>query len=187
MTTAPKTKRAAKAPKPASASKGGRPSPYKAEKHNQEAYDYALLGLTDAELCEVWGIGESTLYVWKNKYPEFREAIERARMPADAKVVASLHTSALGGLVKETKAIKVKLKDGSEDVKVVEVETYIPPNPSSIQFYLTNRQRARWKNYKQVENVGSEGGPIQHTVTSAGVEKAINRVVDMFGGKSPSA
>ncbi len=40
------------------------------------------------------GIGESTLHEWRTKYPEFAEAVEKARADAEARMVAVIMKAA---------------------------------------------------------------------------------------------
>lgn len=70
-----------------------------------------------------------------------------------SKIEDSLYKCCIGYHVKETKAIKCKEiyfdNEGREctreDVKTVEVNTYIEPNVSAIALWLTNRQPDKWK------------------------------------------
>lgn len=138
----------------------------------------------DTEIAEMIGISEATLYVWKKRHPEFAEAIARGRIPVDIEITEALRRSSLGGLVKEEKAFKVRRADGGEEMQVVEVSRHIEADPRAQIFWLKNRQRAKWKDFKQVESSGLDGAPIQHEVTSKGVEAALNRLIGIFGGKT---
>src|SRR5579864_3022179 len=73
----------------------GRLSKYTIE-HNKRAHDLALLGLTDEEIAKSFGIDQSTLYDWKNRYPDFADSINEGKEPADAKIVAALFNRAMG-------------------------------------------------------------------------------------------
>ena len=80
----------------------GRPSKYSKEIHEQ-VMKLALLGCTDIEICNFIEIGETTLNVWKEKHPNFRESLKQAKYDSDAEVVASLRKRAIGYTQKEEK------------------------------------------------------------------------------------
>lgn len=69
-----------------------------------------------------------------------------------SKIEDSLYKSCIGYHVKETKAIKCKetyydnegRECSREDVRAVEVSTYIEPNVSAIALWLTNRKPEQW-------------------------------------------
>lgn len=167
-----------KAQAPAKKNKGGRPSLYRGEETIAEVTAMILLGFTHEQIAEDLGVNVSTLYDWKAEYPEFSEALSRARRKRSLRVVNSLLQRAEGGLVKEEKAIKVKTK-GGETVKVVAVETYIPPDTAAIIYWLNNRERDNWKLYKAHEHSGPGGGPVQHEHTlPADVLEAVKRITE---------
>ena len=65
--------------KPAKAgtpNKVGRPSRYLTA-YAQLAYNYCLLGATDKEMAEFFGVSEQTLNTWKQRHPEFLESLKR--------------------------------------------------------------------------------------------------------------
>lgn len=146
----------------------GRPTLYR-EEYVEEAEKHCLLGATDADLCEHFGIGESTLYEWKNKFPEFAEAIKRGKAPANADVAHKLYQRATGAEWIEEQAFKVKTveySDGkrlreTEEIKVVEVKRAAPPDTAAAIFWLKNRRPDLWRDKQQHEHTGKDGGPIE--------------------------
>jgi len=97
------------------------------------------------------GISPSTLYNWKRKYPEFAKAIARGGMRTNMRVVQALLTRALGGMVVETKEVKLRNADGTDRIAVLELQRYIPPDVRAIIFWLTNRDPEHWKIYKPAD------------------------------------
>lgn len=152
----------AKGTKTKRASKGGRPSSYRPE-FMQTAYDLCLLGATDAILAEHFGVAASTLYEWKKEYPEFAEAIKRAKVPADATIAGALFDRAKGAVWVEEQAIKLKeviYQDGkrvkeTERVEVVPVTRRAPPDTPAAIFWLKNRQPAHWRDKQEHEHSGT--------------------------------
>lgn len=68
----------------------------------------------------------------------------------DADIAYSLARASKGITYLEKVPVKVRTGQYTEDVKIVEVERYIPPNFNSGQLWLSNRQRGKWK-LKQAE------------------------------------
>ena len=56
----------------------GRKSAYKKE-YNQLAENYALLGATDKEMADLFGVTERTLNQWKKDYPEFLQSLKKRK------------------------------------------------------------------------------------------------------------
>lgn len=58
---------------------------------------WAREGLTDENIADKIGISTSTLYEWKNKYPEFAEALKEGKEVVDFQVENALLQNALAG------------------------------------------------------------------------------------------
>lgn len=58
---------------------------------------WARDGLTDVQIAKNIGITTSTLYEWKNKYPDFSEAIKESKEVADYEVESALFKKAKMG------------------------------------------------------------------------------------------
>lgn len=58
---------------------------------------WARDGLTDEQLAEKIGITATTLYDWKNRFPEISEALKRGKEVVDYEVENALLNKALGG------------------------------------------------------------------------------------------
>ena len=63
----------------------GRPTDYKPE-YIDQAFRLCLLGATDKEMANFWGVEESTINNWKLAHPEFLESIKAGKIDADTKV-----------------------------------------------------------------------------------------------------
>ena len=57
---------------------------------------WARDGLIDEQIAEKMGIGIRTLYEYKEKYPQFSQALKRNKEVVDAKVEKALLKRALG-------------------------------------------------------------------------------------------
>lgn len=125
--------------------KPGQPTKYKKE-FAKQAEKICLLGATDEFLADYFEVCIATISNWKNAHPEFLEAIKRGKQEADLKVAESLYHRALGYSHKETKiaTFEGKITD------MVDVEKHYAPDPTSIIFWLKNRQPKVWRDKQEV-------------------------------------
>jgi len=149
--------------KPAkSRAKGGRPSLYKDEFATQ-AHRLCLLGATDVQVAEFFGVSISTVDKWKQSKPVFLQAIKDGKEQADAQVAHSLYRRALGYSHKAVKILTVPRggNQGSDIEEVPYIERY-PPDTTAAIFWLKNRRPDEWRDRQQHELTGKDGGPIEH-------------------------
>ena len=73
----------------------GRKSLYRDEYSNQ-VLKLSLLGATDKEIADFFGISEQTVNSWKKRYPEFLESIKKGKQIADSNVASKLYNRAIG-------------------------------------------------------------------------------------------
>jgi hypothetical protein len=120
---------------------------------------WARDGLTDEQIAHNMGIATSTIYDWKLKHSEIAEALKKSKEIVDVEVENALLRSALGFYYTEQQAIKVKevyYNDNGkrcerEDVKIVEVKKYNPPETTPQIFWLKNRKPADWRDKKEID------------------------------------
>ena len=136
----------------------GRPSRYTAD-HARQAYELALLGLTDEQMAKVFSVDVRTIHAWKVDHPEFSHAINEGKDIADAQVVASLYKRATGYT---HKAVKIFANPNTGAEQVIEYEERFPPETTACIFWLKNRQKANWRDKQDHEHSGADGGPIVH-------------------------
>ncbi len=134
---------------------GGRPSEYK-EEYNKLAYDYTLLGATDKQLAEFFGISESTIDNWKKEHPEFLGAIRAGKEIADMEVANSFFQNAKGYVTKNVRPIRKKVWNEEaqrlvDEIEMVEEIVQHPPNTQAGVFWLKNRQPKKWRDKSEVE------------------------------------
>jgi len=134
---------------------GGRPTRYRSE-YAEQAYRLCLLGYTDKKLAEFFGVTEQTINNWKKDHEGFFESIKKAKDSADAVVVDSLFQRAKGYEHPEDKIFL----DKGEPVIVPTIKHY-PPDPTSIIFWLKNRQPEIWREKQSIELTGKDGGPVE--------------------------
>jgi hypothetical protein len=126
---------------------GGRPTDFLPE-YSEQARNLALLGLTDKQMSEHFGITVSTFNLWKLKHPQFSESLKEGKVAADAKVAYSLYQRAIGFTITVEKVV---------DGEIQPTKEFIPGDPGAQKLWLINRQREHWQGAPDVTlNVKNE-------------------------------
>jgi len=114
---------------------------------------WAKRGITDKQIAENIGIYVSTLYAWKNKYPEIAKALTVGKEVADIQVEGALHKSAVGYWVEEEETY-IREVEGVKTKHRKIVKKWIQPNSTSIIFYLKNRRPDLYRDRRETEISG---------------------------------
>lgn len=102
---------------------------------------FAFDGLTDEQIAAKMGIGTTTLYEWRNRFPEIAEALKKGKAPVDRKVENALLKRALGYDYEETTT--ELYTDGKKHVK--KITRHVPADVTAIIYWLKNRKPAYWR------------------------------------------
>jgi len=111
----------------------------------------ARAGLIDAEIAEELKVSVATVHNWKNKHPEFIDALKRGKAIPDDKVELSLYQRALGYEYVETTR---EAKEGELEVTKTVTKQQAPDVIAQI-FWLKNRRPERWRDVQRVEHSGN--------------------------------
>lgn len=131
------------------------------------ALRFTMLGATVQELADCIGVDRTTLYNWRNKYPEFARALDGGRALADANVASRLYQRAMG-YTHESEEIKVV----GDQVHRVPVIKHYAPDTQSLKFWLINRQPNLWK--ERVEVVEK---PVITTIDQDAMDRMYEKVL----------
>lgn len=114
---------------------------------------WARDGLTDKQIAEKMGIGTRTLYEYKEKYPQFSQALKKGKEVVDAEVENSLLKRAMGYEYTEVKKERKYNKTTKEyEMVVTEVKKkYVQPDTTAQIFWLKNRKPEIWSDKKELE------------------------------------
>lgn len=128
-----------------SENKVGRP-PKLSEDDLDKILRAARCGLTDKQIAMIWGVTFQTLNNYKTQHPEFFESLKQQKALADVEVIDSLRQRAVGYTCKEEKQFVIKNK-----VVTHEAVKHYPPDPTSMIFWLKNRQPELFRDKQEHE------------------------------------
>ena len=132
----------------------GRPSKYKPE-YADQAKKLCMLGMTDKEMADFFGVAESTLNLWKTVHPEFSESLKGGKDLIDAQVAAKLFHRAMGY---EHEDVHVSNYQGV--ITVTPLVKHYPPDTTAAIFWLKNRQPQRWRDKPDEGGEGENAQPV---------------------------
>ena len=108
--------------------------------------ELAGLGLTDKQMILVIGVSEQTFNTWK-KDPKFLESLKAGKTKADNQVVKSLYERAKGYSHPELICFQHKGR-----IITKEVTKHYPPDPTSMIFWLKNRDKENWRDKIDIDH-----------------------------------
>ena len=141
----------------------GRPSEYDLKKTAKQAKKACLMGATDKDLADFFGVSETTINNWKNEHPEFLESIREGKELADSNVAKSLYERANGYTHPE-----VHVSNYQGKITLTKLIKHYPPETTAGIFWLKNRQPDKWRDRREV--TGADGKPIEMAWTVEVVE-----------------
>jgi hypothetical protein len=112
----------------------------------QEAYEMALLGLSDTEMARIWGVTEATIAMWKRTKPDFAERIKEGRSKPDREVAKAFYKMCIGYDYYEEEVVSYK-----GVVQVITVKKHMPPDKWAAFKWLSVHQRAIWSETQRIE------------------------------------
>lgn len=155
--------------------KPGRKSSYKEEYANQ-ALKLSLLGSTDKDLADFFGVSEQTLNSWKKKFPEFFESLKKGKDIADSNVASKLYNRAIGYDFEETHTVRKNgLVVGEKHIK-----KHQPADTTAAIFWLKNRQPEKWRDRKELQ-IGNKLGDDLESMTDEELRSIIRGEKEQSG------
>lgn len=102
-------------------------------------------GATQQEIAEKLGVTEYTLCRYKGKYEQLKQAIDAPKGYVDDLVEAALYKRCIGYDYEEVTRWQTIGRNGELIWLERRATRHLPPDPSSVQFWLTNRRPQEWK------------------------------------------
>ena len=111
---------------------------------------WARDGLIDEQIAHNMGIRRKTLYEWKKKYSDIRDALKINKEIADIEIENALYKKAMGFVATDIIYEKQynEQKGEYELVPVRKTEKEIPPDTTAQIFWLKNRKPNVWSDRK---------------------------------------
>lgn len=134
----------------------GRPSKYQGAFATQ-AKKLCKLGATDKELADFFEVNAATIYRWQAAHPEFCKALKAGKAEADDRVERALYHKAVGYTFD---AVKIFMPAGAKEPVYASYREHVPPDTTAMIFWLKNRRPAQWRDRREFEHTGADGGPI---------------------------
>ena len=132
-----------------------RPTDYRPD-YPEQAYKLCLLGATNDEIADFFGVATSTIHEWRSTHEAFSDAITRGKLEADANVASRLYERAMGY---KHEAVKIFMPAGADAPVYAEYTEHFPPDTQAASLWLRNRQPAKWRD--RVEHTGADRGPVR--------------------------
>lgn len=136
-------------------SKGGAPSKFRSE-YVEVARNLCEMGAIDVEVAKALGVHKVTLYRWCAEHPEFSEAMQVGKEPANRRLLLAFMRKACGYEFKE-EIVTYDSKRGQ--YARTTVTKHVPPDTAALIFGLKNR--LGWRDRVDHEHTGKDGSPIQ--------------------------
>lgn len=115
-------------------------------RYAKEAEKLCLMGATDANLADFFGVSVTTINNWKIRHPIFLEALKDGKRPADDKVKRSLYERANGYTYESEKIVTLSAGAGEGSyVERVPIRVHVPPDVTACIFWLKNRRPEQWR------------------------------------------
>jgi hypothetical protein len=134
----------------------GRPSSYDPD-FAEQARKLCQLGATDVELADFFGVERTTIWRWSTKHGEFCNALKAGKAAADDRVEQSLYHRATGYTFD---AVKIFMPAGADAPVYAPYREHAPPDTTAMIFWLKNRRPAEWRDKREQELTGRDGGPL---------------------------
>lgn len=125
--------------------------------HVKQILKWREEGRSQAEICEALNCSEAAFSGWIKTKDELKEEYARATEIGPIKIAENaLLKRVQGCTVKEVRKKEVLDRDGNIVVLTEEITKELPPDPSSIVFFLTNLARDKWKKMPEAAEVIDE-------------------------------
>ncbi|MDD3051673.1 MAG: hypothetical protein PHR06_11075 [Candidatus Cloacimonetes bacterium] len=107
--------------------------------------DMARQGLNEKDIAFNLGVSVATFEVYKNKYPEFLEALKEGKKPVNIRAENALLKRALGYETVEESVKEVRDGNGNLTGHVFRrTMKHIPPDTGAVIYLLCNRLPQKW-------------------------------------------
>lgn len=111
------------------------------EDRPEEAYKWAVLGLTLRQMADVMEVNVKTLEYWRSNKPEFKKKLQEGKDKIDAEVAEAFLLNCFDRYV-DDEVVHVNVKTGQ--IMKVKIRKFIQGDKWAQKQWLVTRQRALW-------------------------------------------
>lgn len=147
-----------------------------------------MLGLTNQELADRFGVGISTIEDWLRDVPEFSKAVYAGREGADAQVANAIFRAAIGYEHHEDDIRTVSLggNAGSEIVVTPTIKRYAPNDRAASIWINTRMRRNGWSLPTSGSNADGAASPQEQARAAREAIRAAMQEIDVPEQESKS-
>lgn len=139
-------------------------------------------GYLDKEICEYADVSINTFYKWKQKNPEFAEALMKAKHKINQKIEAQAYKRAMGYMVTEIKTITGTNENGEEEIiRVEKLNKHIPSDTKILMMLLKNRMPEKYRDRQEIQLSGEVNTNMTINLDTLSDEDLI-REIEKLGG-----
>jgi len=113
-----------------------------------------MLGATDEEIGDFFGVDARTVNRWKLKYPSFCQSLKAGKEHADARVERSLFQRATGY---EQEQVKIFMPANAKKPVYAKYTERFQPDTTACIFWLKNRKSKEWRDKVEHDTTHSGG------------------------------
>lgn len=139
----------------------------------EQVRNYVLLGATEYELAEFFGVSRDAWLSWAFHSQAIRDAVEQGGIMADARVAHALYKRAVGYEYKRQRLVIGK-KDGHATVH--DLIEHVPGDVMAQKIWLVNRSK-KWTDKQQHEHGGSV--EVDHELTVNFIVPPDHKMIDV--------
>lgn len=138
---------------------------------------WARDGLTDTQIAHNIGVTERSFTDWKTRFSSISSALKKGKAPADIEVENALYKRAIGYDYEETVTEIYKGADGVERQHIRKIKKHLPPDPTSMIYWLKNRKPQFWRDGREV-NIDVNSKSLNNTLLKA-LQGAAQEITDI--------
>ncbi len=124
----------------------------------ERARKLALMGVTNGQLGDFFGVDERTIRRWKKRHPEFGQSLIEGKAEAEARGADGLYQCAIGS---SHETFKIFGAAGSGKHQALVHGERFAPDVTACTLWLKNRRPDPSRDKMWNEHTGPDGGPIQ--------------------------
>lgn len=117
------------------------------------------MGATDMDLAEFFGVARRTILRWQVQHQGFCHSLKAGKTELDERVERSLYHRAVGYTFEAEEVFQFQ-----GEIVRAKVEKHVPPDTTSMIFWLKNRKPEQWRDKIDMDVKGDQNITITREV-----------------------